>query len=236
MLRRRLIGTSLEPKTLCLTYDDGPGVTKDAGPGPRTTELAEYLSHKGISATFFMVGKNVELHPEILEDVRSRGHLVGNHTWNHYSLDDLHARGGDLISEVTRTAGIISSDEDTPILFRPPYGHFNRSVARVLRKSATVSARHVGPILWDVDGRDWKYWDQGLSAGECAARYLAEVEKVGRGIVLMHDSTADSEEIRAANRTFEVTTIIVPEFIKRGYQFRGLDSVPDIHRAILKMG
>ena len=49
-------GTSMPDKTLCLTFDDGPGETNGESKGPRTLELAQYLHAEGIAATFFVLG------------------------------------------------------------------------------------------------------------------------------------------------------------------------------------
>ena len=77
---RDIKGNQLPPKTLCLTYDDGPGETRGDGSGPRTLELGRYLFVQGIRATFFVVGKNVERYPEVLPQLQAWGHLIGNHT------------------------------------------------------------------------------------------------------------------------------------------------------------
>jgi peptidoglycan/xylan/chitin deacetylase (PgdA/CDA1 family) len=62
--------------TVYLTFDDGPI--------PEVTPwVLDTLDRYGIKATFFMVGENVERHPELLEEVRRRGHSVGNHTMSH---------------------------------------------------------------------------------------------------------------------------------------------------------
>lgn len=58
-----LKGDLLPPRTVCLTYDDGPGATDGPGPGPRTSALGRYLCEQGIPATFFMLGRHVEQHP-----------------------------------------------------------------------------------------------------------------------------------------------------------------------------
>ena len=59
-----------------LTFDDGP--IPEATPW-----VLDVLDRFGVKATFFMVGQNVERHPELLEEVRRRGHAVGNHTLHH---------------------------------------------------------------------------------------------------------------------------------------------------------
>jgi peptidoglycan/xylan/chitin deacetylase (PgdA/CDA1 family) len=52
-----LSGNDLPDKTVCLTFDDGPGETKEQdGPGPRTLELAQFLDSRAITATFFVLG------------------------------------------------------------------------------------------------------------------------------------------------------------------------------------
>ena len=55
-----ITGDTLPSKTLCLTYDDGPGETAGTGPGPRTLAIAECLARYGVRATFFVCGKHVE--------------------------------------------------------------------------------------------------------------------------------------------------------------------------------
>jgi hypothetical protein len=64
------------------------------------------------------------------------------------------------------------------------------------------------------------------SAEACAAAYLREIERVGRGIVLLHDSSEDPV-MRRNNRTFDVTKFIVP-VLNRSYRLADLDEVPAI--------
>ena len=59
-------------------------ITFDDGPIPEATPwVLDTLDRFGVKATFFMVGQNVERHPELLDEVRRRGHSVGNHTLHH---------------------------------------------------------------------------------------------------------------------------------------------------------
>src|SRR5581483_2844436 len=107
LVHHDLRGTSLPPRTVCLTYDDGPGDTPGDGPGPHTTELGRYLHERGISATFFVVGRHAEQAPETLARLRDWGHLIGNHTYSHPALADLARAGGDVVGEIARTHEII---------------------------------------------------------------------------------------------------------------------------------
>lgn len=91
-----LTGASLPNRTLCLTFDDGPGETGYSGAGPRTLEVGRYLHGYGIPATFFVVGKYAFTLPESMSELKSLGHLIGNHTYEHVNLKDHLRLGGDV--------------------------------------------------------------------------------------------------------------------------------------------
>src|SRR5690349_9165967 len=100
-------GDRLPPKTVCLTYDDGPGATAGSGPGPKTEALAHFLHEEGIQATFFVIGAHAEEHRDLLARLRDWGHLLGNHTFGHPGLVSLAHTGGDVIGEVALTQEIL---------------------------------------------------------------------------------------------------------------------------------
>ena len=103
-------------------------------------------------------------------------------------------------------------------------------VADILNRSGQFPD-YVGPVNWDIVAEDWACWRQGISAEECAQRYLAETERVGGGIILMHDSS-EEEVLRPQNRTMEMTKMLVPLLNACGYRFVRLDAVPQIKRAL----
>jgi peptidoglycan/xylan/chitin deacetylase (PgdA/CDA1 family) len=224
-------GSSLPDMTLCLTFDDGPGETNGSGPGPRTLEIAQYLCDQSVPATFFMAGKFASDLPGILSQVESLGHLIGNHTYDHPNLVEYAAAGGNVVSQITRTDGLIRNWIDAPVVcFRPPYGSWNANVATYLNADMTAALSHVGPIGWDIDGGDWASWQNGEDPLMCSTRYLQAIEthEGHRGIVLMHDCTSDMEVVKRANRTFELLQILIPALKQRNYKFVRLDSVPGI--------
>jgi hypothetical protein len=104
-------------------------------------------------------------------------------------------------------------------------------VASALNGAVFQAARHIGPVMWDIDGRDWAAWDAGTSPEDCAAQYERAIEAAGRGIVLMHDSTADSEVLKHRNRTFAMVRLLLPRLRALGFEFVPLHEVPDIARA-----
>ncbi len=233
-----ILGDRLPPGVLCLTFDDGPGRTNSAdGPGPRTAELGEYLRSLGVPATFFAVGEFAAQEPDILEGLTRGGHLVANHTRDHPSLPAFVARGGDVVGQLAETDEAIRDHVEGPVsFFRPPYGDWRlkgqarSNVAEKLNLSP-LAGRFVGPIGWDIDAGDVGFWRDDRSAADCARAYLEAVERIGRGIVLMHDNTADIPEIRVRNRAVELAHILIPELLKRGLRFVRLDEVPQVASA-----
>ncbi|HLH28161.1 MAG TPA: polysaccharide deacetylase family protein, partial [Acidimicrobiales bacterium] len=238
-------GDGLPPKTLCLTYDDGPGATAGDGPGPRTDELGAYLHSRGIAATFFVIGRHAAAHRDILDRLRDRRHLIGNHTDSHPGLVSLAASGGDVVGEIARTDEIITPYAEIGVRFlRAPYGNWRETeaadgaprdrpisiVARALNRSGRFRD-HVGPINWDISGEDYDFWKEGRPAEDCARRYLERIRPVGRGIILMHDSSEDAG-LRAGNRALEVTKLIVPALEAEGYRFIRLDAIPQVQTAM----
>ncbi len=228
-------GGRLPRGTVCLTYDDGPGA--------HTRELGRYLFEEGIAATFFVVGSHAEPQRDVLAQLQSWGHLIGNHTYSHPGLVSLALAGGDVAGELKKTDDIIRPYvSGEVVLFRAPYGNWREKapesdedqevslIADILNRDGRF-ADYVGPINWDIVAEDWDCWRQGVSAEECARRYLAESEHVGGGIILMHDSS-EEEFVRLRNQTMQMTKILVPLLKERGYHFVRLDAVPQVREAI----
>ena len=117
-----------------LTFDDGPvpEVT------PRVLDLLDEL---GVKATFFMVGDNVRRHPELLEEVRRRGHGVGNHTMHH--LQGMRTRGVSYLRDVAEADALIGSR-----LFRPPHGEYNSNIASLSRSEG------MEVVMWSATYHD----------------------------------------------------------------------------------
>jgi peptidoglycan/xylan/chitin deacetylase (PgdA/CDA1 family) len=231
-------GNGLPWKTICLTFDDGPGETAGDGAGPRTAELGSYLVEQGIAATFFVVGKFAAGLDHVLSRLRAEGHLVANHTFDHLNLLRIVPDERRLVEQLLRADERIRPHVDGGTVFvRPPYGAWRpdgqatSQVAQILNRSRRLGG-HVGPVSWDAGGSDWTYWRDRRSPEECARHYLAQIERTGRGIVLLHDSTADIGEVRRANRTFQMATLLVPELLQRGYRFVRLDTVPQVASAV----
>ena len=230
-----LKGDRLPSKTLCLTYDDGPG--------PNTGELGRYLWQQSMQATFFVVGRHAEGQGDLLSQLRDWGHLIGNHTYSHPGLVAVALAGGDVVGELERTDALIREYVTGDVVFfRAPYGNWREKIAAtssedkptsIVAESLNHSGRlndYVGPVNWDISAADYDYWRRGASAEECAAGYLAKIEQIGRGIVLMHDS-AEEESLRVNNRTLEATKLLVVALKAKRYRFVRLDKIPQVRAA-----
>lgn len=64
------------PKTMYLTFDDGPSAEN-------TMKVLDILKEHDIKATFFLIGENVEKHPEVAKRIVEEGHTIGIHCYNH---------------------------------------------------------------------------------------------------------------------------------------------------------
>ncbi len=126
---------------VALTFDDGPSRQS-------THRILRVLKRKRVRATFFMVGRAVELRPAHARLVSRRGHKIYNHTYSHPNLTRVsNAR---IRREIWRThraftrAGLRHGR-----LLRPPFGHVNARVRRVARRAGHRT------VLWTWDPRDW---------------------------------------------------------------------------------
>lgn len=149
-------------KAIYLTFDDGPI--------PEVTPwVLDILDTYGIKATFFMVGDNVRKYPQLLEEVKVRGHRVGNHTYNHirgFEYDAEH-----YMDNVEKADRLLQTT-----LFRPPHGHMLGDQYRALRKKYTI-------VMWDVVTRDYSKRMNGRTVLRNVQRYVRP-----GSIITFHDS------------------------------------------------
>lgn len=156
----------------------GVALTFDDGPSPEhTPRVLALLDQAGVKATFFVIGRKAEAHPELVREIAARGHAVGLHSHAHDRLLSLRSaryverdlrRGLDVIERITGAR---------PALFRPPVGHTNPRIARV------VDALDLDVIGWSARGFDGL---AGASPEGVAARVIPGLRD--GAIVLLHDA------------------------------------------------
>ncbi len=159
-------------KVAFLTFDDGPI--------PEVTPwVLDTLDHYGVKATFFMVGDNVRRYPGLIEEVRRRGHTVGNHTMHH--LQGMKVTSRTYMRDITEADALI----DSP-LFRPPHGILRWTQAAAIKN-------HYNIIMYDLVTRDY-------SRKMRPQQVLANVKRYARNgsIIVFHDSLRAQRNLRYA--------------------------------------
>ncbi len=112
-------------KVLALTFDDGPKAD--------TGRILDILKAKGVKATFFVVGKQVEAFPDQLERIANDGHEIGNHTYNHRNCQYLSE--SEITQEIFRASAAVRAVTGREIEFmRPPGGHSSKNLSNVMRR------------------------------------------------------------------------------------------------------
>ena len=100
---------------VALTFDDGP----NAGTTP---ELLDVLERDHVRATFFVVGRAVPHHPELLRRMLRDGDEIGNHTQTHAHLNFLMTQAA-IGREIDAAQAAIAAATGRPARYlRPPFG------------------------------------------------------------------------------------------------------------------
>lgn len=183
----------LTEKKVALTFDDGPNANY-------TETLLDGLKERGVHATFFLLGTQVEKSPKIVERMHEDGHLIGNHSYEHVNLSSLSDEAAMVQVDKTNEA-IYKVTGEFPEYIRPPYGCWKSN----LDYNTTMIE-----VLWNVDPLDWNT----DSADVVVQRVLKEVEE--NDIILLHDASESS--VNAAFR-------IIDALQKEGYVFVTVDEI-----------
>jgi peptidoglycan/xylan/chitin deacetylase (PgdA/CDA1 family) len=175
---------------VCKGPEDARGValTFDDGPSPLTTpKVLDLLDRADVKATFFVIGKKAEAHPELVRAIVARGHLVGSHGYGHSRLFSL-LPADKVHEDIERSLAVLEKITGSrPSLFRPPIGHTNPRIARAVDKlELTV-------VGWSVRALD------GLAASR-ADKVAARVVRGLRdgAIVLLHDASEREDHTPAS--------------------------------------
>ncbi len=178
-------------RAVYLTFDDGPI--------PEATPFVlDVLERYRAKATFFMVGDNARKYPELFEDVKARGHRIGNHTYNH--IGGLLRGVDSYVRNVHKANEILQTD-----LFRPPHGWMKWEQFLFMRHYYRV-------IMWDLVTRDYSTHLNAKDVVDNIRRYARP-----GSIITFHDSLKSIDKLRTA----------LPESLEwlqeQGYAFKIFD-------------
>ena len=190
-----IYGIPTKEKVVALTFDDGPHPTF-------TPELLKILDKYHVKATFFMIGREMEKHPEIVREVMARGHVIGNHTYTHPHDIEIDTET-QIIRELDLCENTIEKiTGKRSHLFRPPRGLVDSTVFMIAEEEGYPV------ILWTVSADH----HDAPTPKDMAKRVLRLIRP--GGIVLSHDGTACTRWKDVA-----ATPMIIEELKKRGYRF-----------------
>ncbi len=194
-------GQMLGPREIALTFDDGPD--------PKTTErVLAILDQHCIKATFFMVGWYAQARPDLVREVAARGHTIGTHTWFHpNNLRRLPL--ADAKSQITRgftavEAALASAPPEDQARLAPFFRFPGLNDSKVLR--TWLDARNIATVSCDFGADDWLQ----ISGAEVYRRALKNIDEVGRGILILHDTRP---------HTAAMLNDLIATLEKRGYRF-----------------
>ena len=152
-----------------LTFDDGP---HPAG----TPAVLEALAARRATATFFLVGEQVERHPSLAREIAAAGHVIALHGYRHRSQLRVPPRA--LADDLRRASDVIAGATGRLApLYRPPYGIFSPAGLALARR------RGDAPWLWSRWGRDWRADATPGSVARLATRELSSGD-----VILLHDA------------------------------------------------
>ncbi|MCW1885782.1 polysaccharide deacetylase family protein [Luteolibacter flavescens] len=179
---------------IALTFDDGPH--------PKNTpRLLDMLRERNIKATFYVIGRNVDLYPTVLRRTVSEGHEIGNHTYTHPILSKLSDSA--IRQELTKCRDAVARAAGVqPRTMRPPYGALLQRQREWVRSELNYPT-----IMWSVDPLDWKR----PGASVITSRILSGTTP--GAIVLAHDLHASTVDAMPAtldgllNKGFKFVTV-----------------------------
>jgi peptidoglycan/xylan/chitin deacetylase (PgdA/CDA1 family) len=173
----------------------------DDGPNADYTELLlEGLEERGVRATFFLLGREVEKYPDIVKEISDSGHLIGTHSYDHVNLKNLSDAAA--VEQVDKTNQAIHEiTGEYPEYIRPPFGCWKCNLDYETKMIE---------VLWDVDPLDWKTSNSDV----IAKRVVSKVEE--NDIILLHDASESS--VKAAFK-------IIDALEEEGYVFVTVDEI-----------
>ncbi len=193
---------SSQTSAVALTFDDGP--SED------TERILDVLASHGLSATFFMIGRNVERYPQTARRVAAAGHAIGNHSYSHPIF--LYQTPRATRQELEQTQAVISETAGVrPRLVRPPCGVRTPAYFRAARSLGLRT------VQWDVAGFDWK-----RRSGKRIARAVLQRVQAG-SIILLHDGDSDGKHDR--RETVAALTLIIEGLSARGLRVAPLSEL-----------
>lgn len=174
-------------------------ITFDDGPHPQNTpRLLDILAARNVKATFYVIGRSVDLHPGVLRRTVAEGHEIGNHSHTHRLLSKLSE--SEVRQEMQRCQDAVGRAAGVRMrTMRPPYGGLLQSQREMVHREFGYPT-----ILWSVDPLDWKRPGPSVVTSRILSGTTAG------GIVLAHD---------LHSQTVDAMPATLDGLLRRGFKF-----------------
>ncbi len=184
-----------DKKEIFLSFDDGPNEVV-------TPWVLDQLKKHNAKATFFCLGENIALHPDLIKRIKTEGHAMGNHTYHH--KDGWKTKKTVYFNEIKQTQRELMKNGIHTKLFRPPYGRISFLQIHKLNKDYKI-------IMWTYLSGDYS---SKISPEAVAERLVKKVKK--GDILVFHDSPLAYNNLRI------MLPLLLKKLSKRGYIFQAL--------------
>lgn len=205
----------------------GVALTFDDGPDPKSTpQILDQLDAAGAKATFFVIGRKAEAHPELLAEISERGHALGVHSYAHPRLFSLYSPKK-IRADIQRAIDVLQGITGArPTLFRAPIGHVSPAMAKVVRDM------DLDVVGWSVRGVD------GWSGAQPEVVANKIIRKLEDGVIVMlHDASERGDFVPASVKALpailetakkrQLPFVLVGQWLGRG----GAEAVAEAHEA-----
>ena len=183
-------------KDIAITFDDGPNPYF-------TQKILDILDSFNVKATFFVIGKKCLKYPEILKEIKQRGHLIGNHTFSHKSGDFEMCN-----NEIARAIGEASN------YVRPPF----YDLSFCSKESGYLQDKFI--ITGDVDSKDYL----SISRDEVLKNVLADAKN--GSIIDFHDGSEIDDDLKIRpQKTIDALPEIITMLLRNQFNFVRIDTM-----------
>jgi peptidoglycan/xylan/chitin deacetylase (PgdA/CDA1 family) len=163
----------LRDKEVVLTFDDGPWPLN-------TPSVLKSLADECTTGIFFSIGKHATYYPEILKQVLAAGHTIGSHTWSHATLTNKKLTEDQRKEEIEKGFSAVKwalgGVSPAPFFRFPALQHPPEMVTY-------LGSRNIAMFSCDLDSFDFK----ARNAQQVIDVTMKKLDKLGKGIILMHD-------------------------------------------------
>lgn len=190
-----------DEKVLYLTFDAG----YENG---NTPAILEALKKHDVSATFFVVGTYLDENEDLIRQMTSEGHTVGNHTWHHKDMSQISTveTFAEEMNYVEQKYEEITGKPMTKY-YRPPQGKYSESNLKMAQDMGYKT------FFWSLAYVDW-YQDNQPTHEEAFEKLLGRIHP--GAIVLLHSTSSTNAEILDE---------LLTKWEEMGYTFKGLDAL-----------